>query len=216
VLFWIALSLFLLFAVFPVYWMFVTTFKQVNDLYNLENNPLFFHRPAVAGPGAIPVRANELRRMGREHAGGRPRRRRDHPSRLRPGGVRARANALPGSGSLSIGIFLTYLVPPTLLFLPLSQLVVGLGLVNNKWALRSSIRPSRSRSAPGCSSALQECPARDHRGARVDGCSRLGAMFRIVLPISVPGILTIVIFAFTLVMQSTSTRSRSCLRPTRR
>jgi len=37
--------------------------------------------------------------------------------------------------------------------------------------------------------------------ARVDGCSRLGAMFRIVLPISVPGILTIVIFAFTLVMQ---------------
>jgi len=45
VLFWLALSLFLLFAVFPVYWMVVTTFKQVNDLYNLENNPLFFHLP---------------------------------------------------------------------------------------------------------------------------------------------------------------------------
>lgn len=43
VLFWAALTPFVVFAAFPVYWMFVTTFKQVNDLYNLQNNPLLFH-----------------------------------------------------------------------------------------------------------------------------------------------------------------------------
>src|SRR5437667_12084246 len=42
VLFWFVLSLFIIFACFPVYWMFLTTFKQVNDLYNLQNNPLLF------------------------------------------------------------------------------------------------------------------------------------------------------------------------------
>src|SRR5205085_2773340 len=45
ILFWIGLALFIVFASFPVYWMFVTTFKEVNDLYNLQNNPLFFHLP---------------------------------------------------------------------------------------------------------------------------------------------------------------------------
>src|SRR4029078_11201792 len=45
ILFWFVISLFIIFACFPVYWMFVTTFKEVNDLYNLQNNPLLFHLP---------------------------------------------------------------------------------------------------------------------------------------------------------------------------
>jgi multiple sugar transport system permease protein len=202
VLFWIALSLFLLFAVFPVYWMFVTTFKQVNDLYNLENNPLFFHLPPSLDQvrylfertnfvvwventlevGLVVVAITLLVCVPAAYALARTR--------------------FPGSGSLSIGIFLTYLVPPTLLFLPLSQLVVGLGLVNNKWAL-AVVYPTFT--IPFCTWLLigffKNVPREITEAARVDGCSRLGAMFRIVLPISVPGILTIVIFAFTLVMQ---------------
>ena len=108
----------------------------------------------------------------------------------------------PGSGALGIGIFLTYLVPPTLLFLPLSQLVVGLGLVNTRWAL-VVVYPTFT--IPFCTWLLmgffKNVPREITEAARVDGCSRLGAMFRIVLPVSIPGILTVGIFAFTLVMQ---------------
>jgi len=202
IFFWIALSLFILFAVFPVYWMVVTTFKQVNDLYNLSNNPLFFHLAPTLDQvrylfeqtnfvvwventlevGLVVVAITLLVCVPAAYALARTR--------------------FPGSGSLSIGIFLTYLVPPTLLFLPLSQLVVGLGLVNSKWAL-ALVYPTFT--IPFCTWLLigffKSVPREITEAARVDGCSRLGAMFRIVLPISVPGILTIVIFAFTLVMQ---------------
>ena len=104
--------------------------------------------------------------------------------------------------SLGVGIFLTYLVPPTLLFLPLSQLVVGLGLVNTRWAL-VVVYPTFT--IPFCTWLLmgffENVPREITEAARVDGCSRLGAMFRIVLPVSIPGILTVGMFAFTLVMQ---------------
>ena len=104
--------------------------------------------------------------------------------------------------SLGVGIFLTSLVPPTLLFLPLSQIMVGMGLYNSKWAL-AVVYPSFT--IPFCTWLLmgffKSIPKEITEAARVDGCSRLGALFRVILPISVPGLLTIVIFAFTLVMQ---------------
>lgn len=202
VLFWIALSLFILFAVFPVYWMVVTTFKQVNDLYNLSNNPLFFHlAPTLDQVRYLFERTNFVVWVENTAEVG-----------LAvvaitllicvPAAYALARTRFPGSGTLSIGIFLTYLVPPTLLFLPLSQLVAGLGLVNNKWAL-ALVYPTFT--IPFCTWLLigffKNVPREITEAARVDGCSRLGAMFRIVLPISVPGILTIVIFAFTLVMQ---------------
>jgi multiple sugar transport system permease protein len=202
VLFWIALSLFLLFAVFPVYWMIVTTFKQVNDLYNLSNNPLFFHlSPSLDQVRYLFEQTNFVVWVENTLEVG-----------LAvvaitlivciPAAYALARTRFPGSGALSIGIFLTYLVPPTLLFLPLSQLVVGLGLVNSKWSL-ALVYPTFT--IPFCTWLLigffKSVPREITEAARVDGCSRLGAMFRIVLPISVPGILTIVIFAFTLVMQ---------------
>jgi multiple sugar transport system permease protein len=202
VLFAFALLPFLLFAAFPVYWMFITTFKQVNDLYNLQENPLLFNLPptmeqvdyllkqtnyvtwalntlevgltvvAITLVTCVPA-AYVLARM-----------------------------RFPGSTSLGIAIFLTYLVPPTLLFLPLSQIMVGMGLYNSKWAL-AVVYPSFT--IPFCTWLLmgffKSIPKEITEAARVDGCSRLGALFRVILPISVPGLLTIVIFAFTLVMQ---------------
>ena len=202
VLFWIALSLFILFAVFPVYWMVVTTFKQVNDLYNLSNNPLFFHlAPTLDQVRYLFERTNFVVWVENTAEVG-----------LAvvaitllicvPAAYALARTRFPGSGTLSIGIFLTYLVPPTLLFLPLSQLVAGLGLVNNKWAL-ALVYPTFT--IPFCTWLLmgffKNVPREITEAARVDGCSRLGAMFRIVLPVSIPGILTIGIFAFTLVMQ---------------
>ncbi len=200
--FWALLSVFIVFAGFPVYWMLITAFKQVNDLYDLKNNPfvfnlaptfdqvtyLFQHTPYAqwlvntAEVGFFVVLITLLICVPAAY-------------------VLARTK-FPGSDALGIGIFLTYLVPPTLLFLPLSQLVVGMGLVNTKWAL-VVVYPTFT--IPFCTWLLmgffKNVPREITEAARVDGCSRLGAMFRIVLPVSIPGMLTVAIFAFTLVMQ---------------
>ncbi|TMG54041.1 MAG: carbohydrate ABC transporter permease [Chloroflexi bacterium] len=202
VLFWFVLSLFIIFACFPVYWMFLTTFKQVNDLYNLQNNPLLFQlAPTLDQVQYLFERTNFSTWVLNTGEVG-----------LAvvvitvvicvPAAYVLARSQFPGSGSLGMGIFLTYLVPPTLLFLPLSQLVVGFGLVNDKWSL-ALVYPTFT--IPFCTWLLmgffKNVPREITEAARVDGCSRLGAMFRIVLPLSVPGILTICIFAFTLAMQ---------------
>ena len=202
ILFWFVLSLFIIFAIFPVYWMFITTFKQVNDLYNLQNNPLFFNMAPTLDQVKYLFEQTDfvIWVMNTLEVG------------LAvvaitvvicvPAAYALARHNFPGSGSLGIGIFLTYLVPPTLLFLPLSQLVAGLGLNDTKWSL-ALVYPTFT--IPFCTWLLmgffKNVPREITEAARVDGCSRLGAMFRIVLPVSIPGILTIVIFAFTLVMQ---------------
>ena len=202
ILFWFVLSLFVVFAIFPVYWMFITTFKQVNDLYNLDNNPLIFNMAPTLDQVKYLFEQTDFVTWVR--------------NTLEvglavvaitvvicvPAAYALARHNFPGSGSLGIGIFLTYLVPPTLLFLPLSQLVAGLGLNDTKWSL-ALVYPTFT--IPFCTWLLmgffKNVPREITEAARVDGCSRLGAMFRIVLPVSIPGILTIVIFAFTLVMQ---------------
>ncbi len=201
-IFALALIPFVLFAAFPVYWMVVTTFKQVNDLYNLDNNPVLFHLPPTLDQitylldktpyvtwfintlevGGLVVLVTLLISV--------------------PAAYVLARTSFPGSTTLGIAIFLTYLVPSSLLFLPLSQLVVGLGLINTKWSL-ALVYPTFT--IPFCTWLLmgffKSVPREITEAARVDGCSRLGALIRIVLPVSVPGLLTIVIFAFTLVMQ---------------
>ncbi|MDE3111631.1 MAG: carbohydrate ABC transporter permease [Chloroflexota bacterium] len=200
--FWLTIGAFLLFAVFPVYWMFVTTFKQINDLYSLDENPLIFNlAPTLEHVqflwdqtryptwlvntveiGVFTVIITLLVSIPAAYALARSR--------------------FPGSGTLGIGIFLTYLIPPTLLFLPLSQIVVGLGLINTRWSL---VLVYPTFTIPFCTWLLmgffRGVPREMTEAARVDGCSRLGALFRVVLPVSLPGILTVVIFAFTLTMQ---------------
>ena len=103
---------------------------------------------------------------------------------------------------LSIGIFLTYLIPSTLLFIPFSRLVSLLGLQNSHWAL-ILIYPTFT--VPFCTWLLmgffKSLPKEIEESAMVDGCSRVGAIGRIVLPLAVPGLLTVVIFALTLVIQ---------------
>jgi multiple sugar transport system permease protein len=103
---------------------------------------------------------------------------------------------------LSIGIFLTYLIPSTLLFIPFSRLVSLLGLQNSHGSL-ILIYPTFT--VPFCTWLLmgffKSLPKEIEESAMVDGCSRVGAIWRIVLPLAVPGLLTVVIFALTLVIQ---------------
>jgi multiple sugar transport system permease protein len=102
---------------------------------------------------------------------------------------------------VGVGIFLTYLVPPTLLFIPLSRIVADLGLQNSLWAL-VLIYPTFT--VPFCTWLLmgffKSIPRDIEEQALIDGCSRLGAFCRVVLPLSVPGIITVIVFAFTLVV----------------
>jgi multiple sugar transport system permease protein len=101
--------------------------------------------------------------------------------------------------SAGVAIFLVYLIPPTLLFLPLSRLVTKLDLKDSLWAL-VVVYPSFT--VPFSTWLLmgffKTIPAELEEAALVDGASRLKALYRIVLPISLPGILTVVIFAFSL------------------
>ncbi len=197
---------FITFAVFPFYWMVVTTFKQNADLYvgatNVQHNPFIFNRPPTLEHlrtlfgqtlyttwlfntlwvGVVVVAVTLLLAV--------------------PAGYSlARLTGRWGE-RLSIGIFLTYLVPSTLLFIPFSRLVALLGLQNSLWSL-VLIYPTFT--VPFCTWLLmgffKSLPREVEESAMVDGCSRLGAIVRMVLPLSVPGLLTVVIFALTLVIQ---------------
>ena len=104
-----------------------------------------------------------------------------------------------GGNTLGIAIFLLYLVPPTLLFIPLSQIISRFGLYNSYWALilvyPTFLIPFASWLMMGyfrtISRELEDA-------ALVDGATRLQAMTRIVLPLAIPGVLSAGIFCFTL------------------
>jgi multiple sugar transport system permease protein len=104
--------------------------------------------------------------------------------------------------AMGVGIFLTYLVPPTLLFLPLSRVVAQyLHLSDRLWAL-VVVYPSFT--IPFAIWLLmgffKTIPQELEDAALIDGCSRLQSLVRVVFPISLPGILTVVIFTFSLVV----------------
>jgi multiple sugar transport system permease protein len=103
--------------------------------------------------------------------------------------------------TLGIAIFLTYLVPPTLLFLPLSRVISKLGLQDRLWSL---VLVYPSFTVPFSIWLLmgffKSIPRELEDAALIDGCSRFRALTRVVLPISLPGVLTVVIFSFQLVV----------------
>jgi multiple sugar transport system permease protein len=105
--------------------------------------------------------------------------------------------------SLGVAIFLTYLVPPTLLFLPFARVISKhyLNLSDRLWSL---ILVYPSFTIPFAVWLLmgffKTIPQELEDAALIDGCSRFGALVRVVFPISLPGILTVVIFTFSLVI----------------
>ena len=197
---------FTLFAVFPFYWMLITSFKQNSDLYvgatNTAHNPFIFNAPPTLdhlrilfGRTFFPTWLGNTLTVGIVVVA-------ITLMLAVPAGYSlARLTGRWGE-RLSIGIFLTYLVPSTLLFIPFSRLVSTLGLQNSTWSL---ILVYPTFTVPFCTWLLmgffKSLPKEVEESAMVDGCSRLGAVTRIVLPLSVPGLLTVVIFALTLVVQ---------------
>ena len=104
-----------------------------------------------------------------------------------------------GVGAFGTGIFVTYLVPTSLLFLPLAQVVHWVGLADSKWSL---VLTYPTFMVPFCTWLLmgyfRTVPKEVEECAMVDGATRLQALWRIVLPMAIPGLVCAVLFAFTL------------------
>ncbi len=103
-----------------------------------------------------------------------------------------------GSQSLSTGVFLTYLVPPSLLFIPLFQIIGKIGLINNFWCL-VILYPTLA--VPFCTWIMigyfSSIPKELDEAALIDGASYLQILWKIFIPVAMPGIIAATIFAFT-------------------
>ena len=103
-----------------------------------------------------------------------------------------------GSNALARSVLFMYLVPSSLLFIPLYLIIANLGLLNSLWAL---ILTYQTFNVPFCTWMLlgyfRTIPMELEDAARIDGCSRLGVLGRIILPLSAPGLVTAFIFSFT-------------------
>jgi len=198
IVFYIPLFMFLVAMLFPFYWMLITSVKPDAELYNVRSVPFIVKEPTfehwtylfeetLFGRWAfntfwIATATTILSLFCGVLAA-------YSLSRLR----------FVGSTSIGVSIFITYLVPPTLLFIPLADVVAKLKLIDTPWALiltyPTILVPFSTWLLMGyfktIPKELEEC-------ARIDGASRLQAMVRIILPLAAPGILSAGIFSFTL------------------
>jgi multiple sugar transport system permease protein len=199
---YLVLGPFAIVLAFPFYWMLWTSFKSDIDLYNVNDVPfkfgknsptlrnyafLFHHTQYLTWVkntvvvGAVVVLITLVLAV--------------------PAGYALARLAGRWGQSLGVGIFLTYLVPPTLLFLPMSWVIARADLDNR---LLSLIIVFPSFTVPFSTWLLmgffKTIPAELEDAALVDGASRLRTLLYVIFPISVPGILTVVIFSFSLVL----------------
>ncbi len=199
---WSVIVAFSVVLAFPFYWMLITTFKQSPDLYNLRNNPFLFNaRPTLEHLRFLFGETSYLRWVGNTALAGALVVFITLLLALPAAYALARLTGQWGQ-RLGIGIFLTYLVPPTLLFIPLSRVISILGLQDTIWSV-VVVYPSFT--IPFSTWLLmgffKSIPKELEDAAMVDGLTRFGAFVKLVIPISVSGILTVVIFTFTLVSQ---------------
>ncbi len=197
---------FTVFAGFPFYWMLITAFKQNRDLYvgafDTKHVPWIFNDPPTfehvrllfgetqflrwVGNTLIVVVAVIVITV---------------VVAVPAGYSLARLTGRWGE-RLGMGIFFTYLIPPTLLFIPFSRVISFLGLQDSLAAL-ILIYPTIT--IPFCTwlvmGFLRSVPWDIEEQAMIDGYSRLAVIVRVVPRLIVPGILTVVVFTFTLVMQ---------------
>jgi multiple sugar transport system permease protein len=195
----LALLPFLVFALFPFYHMALTSLKTDRELYDRHAVPLLIrqgptlehYKKLLWETGFLTWTKNSLVVTILATAGS-----------VVIGTIAAYALArlrFFGVGPFGTGIFVTYLVPTSLLFLPLAQVVHWLGLADSKWAL---VVTYPTFLVPFCTWLLmgyfRTVPKEVEECAMVDGATRVQALTRIVLPLAVPGLVCAVLFAFTL------------------
>ena len=200
--FYLPMGMFILGLLFPFYWMLVTTLKPDSELYRPWNHalysPFWTSAPTLDHVKSllqetlfgvwmwntmlIALVATLISLFCGVIAG-------YALARLR----------FRWAGLLGTAIFVTYLVPQTLLFIPLADIIRNMHLGNTPWALMLTYPTFL---IPFCTWLLmgyfKTIPKELEECARIDGATRFGAMVRIIFPVAVPGILSAGIFAFTL------------------
>lgn len=192
------LFLFIVFFLFPPYYMLVTSFKTNAEISSLAGNPwviqgditlehyrnllletsfpVYFRNTVVVT--VLVVTISMLISILAAYS----------LSRMR----------FWGSATLATGIFLTYLVPETLLFIPMFKIVGGLGLLNSYWSL---VLVYPTLVVPFCTWILigyfSSIPRELDEAALIDGCNHFQMLTKIFIPVAKPGIIAAIIFAFT-------------------
>ena len=202
VFFYIPMVVFILFTLFPFYWMAITAIRPDGELYRTWRQasatpfwtlePTLEHFKGLLQTTAFPqwlwntmliaIVSTIISLICGMFAG-------YALARLK----------FRGSQFLGTAIFVTYLVPQTLLFIPLADIIRGMQIGNTPWALMLTYPTIL---IPFCTWLLmgyfKTIPRELEECARIDGATRFGAMVRIIFPVAVPGILSAGIFAFTL------------------
>lgn len=195
---YLPLLVFLFVLLFPFYWMGVTTFKPDTELLSRDGNPFWILSPTLAhidkllfkteypqwmwNTVIVSVTATFFSLLASVFAA-------YAIERLR----------FSGAKNIGLGIFLAYLVPPSILFIPLASVVFQLGLFDTRLAL---ILTYPTFLIPFCTWLLmgyfRSIPMELEECALIDGANRWQILIKIVLPLAVPGLISAGIFAFTL------------------
>lgn len=193
------LGVFGLVLLFPFYWMTITSFKANDDLYDYErSSPFWVANPTLANVKKLLFDTS-------------------YPEWLLNTMLVAGSSTFlallasvfaayaierlrfQGSRWVGLGIYAAYLVPPSILFIPLATMVFSLGLFDTRWAL---ILTYPTFLVPFCTWLLmgyfKSIPYELEECALVDGATRFQILRKIVLPLAVPGLISAGIFAFTL------------------
>ena len=190
------LAVLLVWTLLPFYWMIATSLKADREIYGFEAT-LYPHRPTLAAyvrlfkttPFVKYVRNSTIIAVGNTLAS------------LALGCLGAYALArlrFPGRALIARGLVVTYLVPPALLFIPLFSVMSLLRLIDTHQGL---ILAYLSFSVPFSTWLLmgyfRSVPLELEEAALVDGCTRLGSLIRVILPMSLPALAVVTFFSFT-------------------
>jgi multiple sugar transport system permease protein len=196
--FYLPLVLYLIFLLFPFYWMVNTVFKADNELYNLSLNPFYIHTWTLSNIVKLFTETIFLRWMGNTFF-----------VAISATVISLAASLLAAyaiqrlrfktSGPTGVAIFLGYLVPQTILFIPLAHIIFKLHLWDSLWSL---VLTYPTFLIPFCTWLLmgyfKSIPKEMEECAMIDGASRIKIFRKIILPLCLPGVLSAGIFCFTL------------------
>jgi multiple sugar transport system permease protein len=197
--YYLAVVPFVAFSLFPFYWMIVTSLKQNPEIYDLRAIPFWFRvSPTLEHYVYLFRRTAFMTWMGNTIVVAVLSTAAAVLISILAGYALARLR-FRGGEALGGAIFAVYLVPTTLLFIPLSEVVRELHLGDTRWALVVTYPTFLVPFATWLlMSYFRTIPQELEESAWMDGCSRLGGLVRVVLPTAIPGVLTAMLFAFTL------------------